>query len=417
MSELPFKELENLSFLRGLPNPKPQPADKRGYGELASLYTAFSREFAAHLLTKFAARGQTKILDPFGGMGTVGEAGRDLPLEITLNDISPFASLSGLFRTSNHKALRRAIDRVRSINFGRLSGNERKVFLGAIREISGSKEPVISWMNADQGEDHAVSLLSIHILCLIRIETHRGYRGSNPTWTKKASSEAVPSARLEAAKSSVLDKVDAYVTSLPETHFEFRAHHTCGDVAHSQILVDKFDAILTSPPYPNRTDYIRHYLPATELLIGGDDDTERQLREDQIGTPLIRKVLPPVKLPHSATSIIEAIGQHESYASKSYYVKGYQYYFADMDLTLRNFRRLLKSGGSAVIVVQDAYYKDLRIPVADLLIDIAENIGFELKERTDFKVKHALSNLSPLARKSAPKKLVQETCFLLKKGQ
>lgn len=416
MSELPFKELENLSLLRDLPNPKPQPADKRGYGELASLYTAFSLEFADHLLSKFAALGQNKILDPFGGMGTVGEAGRSLPIQITLNDISPFASLSGRFRTSKLDALHLALESVKAVEFDASRESERDVFLKAIREICATQEPVHAWMGSVDDDQQQAELLAVHLLCLIRIEAHRGYRGSNPTWTKKASGEVMPLAHLNHAKSQVLGKAAAYISTLPETHSDFRAHHLCGDVSEGKLVDGRFDAILTSPPYPNRTDYIRHYLPATELLIGADETAERRLREDQIGTPLIRQNIPTIRHPASVADLIERIGAHESYASKSYYVKGYQFYFADMDRALRNFHQWLKSDGVAAIVVQDAYYKDLRIPVADLLIDLAETVGFRLEERLDFKVKQALSNLSARARKSAPKKHVQETCFVLKKA-
>lgn len=416
LPELPFKELEGLSLLRDLPNPKPQPADKRGYGELASLYTAFSLDFAGSLLSKFAAHGQTDIFDPFGGMGTVGEAARSLPLHVTLNDISPFASLSGLFRTSQRDALFQALDRVKAIEFDVSSGNEREIFLTAIREISASEEPVISWMGSANREERQAELLAVHLLCLIRIETHRSYRGSNPTWTKKAHCEEISLAHLDDARSLVLGRAASYVSSLPETHLDFKINHSCGDVSDPQLVSEQFDAILTSPPYPNRTDYIRHYLPATELLIGGDDAAERRLREDQIGTPLIRKEIPNPRLPESVLEIISKIGSHESYASASYYVKGYQFYFADLDQTLQNFHRWLRNDGIAAIVVQDAYYKELRIPVADLLIDMAAIVGFKLEERLDFKVKQALSNLSARARQSAPKKHVQETCFLLKKA-
>ena len=73
MSELPLEDLQHLSTLADIPNPKPNLSDKQGYGTLASLYTAFSNEFAHHLLSKLVEQGKTKVLDPFGGMGTVGD--------------------------------------------------------------------------------------------------------------------------------------------------------------------------------------------------------------------------------------------------------------------------------------------------------------------------------------------------------
>ena len=82
------------------PNPKPSAADKRGYGSLASLYTAFSTDFARFALELCVSEGHSTIMDPFAGMGTVGEAGRRMPIKLLLNDLNPFASLSSVFRTS-----------------------------------------------------------------------------------------------------------------------------------------------------------------------------------------------------------------------------------------------------------------------------------------------------------------------------
>ena len=87
-----------LDSLADVPNPKPTISDKREYGALASLYTAFSKEFASYVLQLFQREGLRIIADPFAGMGTVGEAGRTFAIELRLSDISPFAALSSAFR-------------------------------------------------------------------------------------------------------------------------------------------------------------------------------------------------------------------------------------------------------------------------------------------------------------------------------
>ena len=58
------------------PNPKPTAADKRGFGRLSSLYTAFSLDFARFAAELVLSSGNQTVLDPFAGMGTMGEAGR-----------------------------------------------------------------------------------------------------------------------------------------------------------------------------------------------------------------------------------------------------------------------------------------------------------------------------------------------------
>jgi hypothetical protein len=87
------------------PNPKPTAADKARFGKLASLYTAFSGDFAAYALEMCLHAGYTRIADPFSGMGTQAEAGRARPITLQLGDISPFAHLSGTFRSAPRAAI------------------------------------------------------------------------------------------------------------------------------------------------------------------------------------------------------------------------------------------------------------------------------------------------------------------------
>ena len=292
---------------------------------------------------------------------------------------------------------------------------ERDVFLAAIEDRLGAGHDLISLMNGTITQSVRDKLLDVHLLSLLRIATHRRYRGSNPTWTKKSENEPLSAAILADARDSVFTRADIYHSKLLKLNADFRSNYSCGNVLSIDVAEESFDAILTSPPYPNRTDYIRHYLPAAELLIGGEQELERALREDQIGTPLIRGDLISAKLPQSVLDLIDRVRVHPSYASEAYYVKGFQYYFSDMQSALKKFHKWLRVGGDAIIVVQDAYYKEMRIPVADLLIDMAAEIGLSLCERKDFSVPRALSNLSAKSRETAPKKKVMETCILLRK--
>jgi DNA modification methylase len=213
----------------------------------------------------------------------------------------------------------------------------------------------------------------------------------------------------------VLAATASYAARLHQLHAGFSAVVSCGDINGLRIENNSLDAIITSPPYPNRTDYIRHYLPAAEILIAADGEEERALRQAQIGTPLIRDVLPTASLPDSVETLIERVRTHGSYASERYYAKGFQYYFSDMSLTFAQMRRWLKPGGLAVVVVQDTYYKEMRIPVADLLTEVARPQSLHLEARKDFPVRHALSRLSATARASVPARAAVESALLLRR--
>ena len=397
------------------PNPKPPTSDKQGYGSLASLYTAFSLDFARYCLEHLSSDGCRAICDPFSGMGTVGEAGRHLPVTLTLNDLNPFAAMSAIFRTATPVALMKAIERMRSFQLPELPTHEREAFTSAVSVKLGKTEPLSSLINARVTTETERASLDIHLLSLIRLATHKQLRGSNPTWTKRSTGMSIDAATFEAARNSVLQAASLYAGKLPQLHPNFSAASRCGDLFDLQIEDGSVDAILTSPPYPNRTDYIRHYLPATELLIGGDETIERNLRQSQIGTPLIREEHEDVELPESAAVFIDAVRRHGSYASERYYSKGYHYYFTDMRRAFARIRRWLRPNGQAIIVVQDAYYKEIRIPVGDLVSDVAAMEGLVLEARSDFPVRQTLSRLSAKARAHAPKRPAVESVLLLRR--
>src|SRR5688500_3919780 len=93
-----FDTLEGIERdLYEAPNPKPTSSDKARFGKLASLYTAFSSQFAGYALDMCLRAGHSRIADPFSGMGTLGEAARSRPVNLHLGDISPFAALSSAF--------------------------------------------------------------------------------------------------------------------------------------------------------------------------------------------------------------------------------------------------------------------------------------------------------------------------------
>jgi tRNA G10 N-methylase Trm11 len=244
---------------------------------------------------------------------------------------------------------------------------------------------------------------------------HKKLKGSNPTWTKRVDAKIDSGVDFEEALAGIFNHVSGYGAQIRPMDAEFSVDLANRDVANLDWEAGSLDAIVTSPPYPNRTDYIRHYLPAAELLLGGDHDTERTLREVQIGTPLIREGHANTSLPASVETVIERVRNHRSYASERYYAKGFRYYFDDMARSLAQFTRWLAPNGTVILVVQDTYYKEILISVADLLGDIATASGLAVIGQERFKVRHALSRLSPHSR-AVPKPQLFETVVMLTKA-
>ena len=391
---LPF-ETGVFDELAEAPNPKPTAADKRGFGKLASLYTAFSRDFARFILELCLDSGHRTIADPFCGMGTLGEAGRGLPVHLVMNDLNPFAALTSVFRTARSNEILNALDLLQTYQLSSDGQVEAEGFRKATRVLLGGKN-----VSRDLSEHDRVSLLAALIVCLIRTKVHHQLGGSNPTWMRREVGLQVDSKVIIEAHSLIESSVRDLAGQMEPLNPRFRTDSFSCDIQKLGLEPASLDAIITSPPYPNRTDYIRHYLPAAELFLPNCEMNERDMRETQIGTPLIRKLTERRPFTDSVASTLEAIRSHPSYASESYYVKGFEQYFDDMRRSIALFSSWIKPGGDLFLVLQDVHYKDLRVPVIDLILELAEGDNFAFRARRDFRVQSALSNMSPHSRKS-----------------
>ncbi|MDP1617234.1 hypothetical protein [Phenylobacterium sp.] len=398
-----------VDALADAPNPKPQAADKARFGQLASLYTAFSSEFASFALDVCVQAGCRSIADPFGGMGTMAEAARSKPLEMHLGDISPFAALSCAFRSAPAEEILRVIDTARSVA-NQVTAEDETTFFARMFDATGAQTPAdfAKIMSSPTAQDHREAALLIYVVALGRLRLHKGLAGSNPTWVKRANIDAGgDDARRAIIETSEIARI--YATQLPNIHAQNSTSVFWTDIESQPIEPETLDAIITSPPYANRTDYIRHYLPASELLLNLSGKDERSVRAKQIGTPLIRDVEPNAPLPAKITAALHSIRTHSSYASERYYFKGFLYYFSDMYNAVEHMRKLLKPGGLLFMVVQDTYYKDVYVPTADLLGEIAINVGMQAVCRRDWRVNQHLSRLSPHSRRRLPNKVLSES--------
>lgn len=400
------------SFRDGLadaPNPKPTSEDKERFGRLASLYTAFSVEFASYALDLCLRSGCTVIADPFSGMGTLAEAARTRPVTLLTSDLSPFAALSSTFRSSAKATIFESVALFEQLLEGIDAKNERQAYDQVLSQIaSATGRSLGASIERPSGNRQRTTALMLYLAALSRIVLYRRLAGSNPTWIKKPEYIATTGAALRAMRGTI-STARQYANQLPALNRSNRTKSSWSSIEELRLQPGSLDAIVTSPPYANRTDYIRHYLPASELLLSAASRDERQIRAQQIGTPLIRKHLPSLLLPATVWRVLEEIRTHPSYASERYYYKGFLYYFSDMHDALSKMRLWLRKGGLLFLVVQDTYYKDVYVPTADLLIEVGVGIGLKPVGRKDWKVRHHLSRLSPHSRQNFPNRTLIES--------
>ena len=148
----------------------------------------------------------------------------------------------------------------------------------------------------------------------------------------------------------------------------------------TEIKNMKYDAIVTSPPYPNRHDYTRIY--ELELLVGflNDNPSLKLLRYNTLRSHVEAKKRYEVK-----GYIIPSLLEREVRELKKRKLNNPQIistlygYFEDMYLSLEQMSKVLKSKGHIGLVVSNVRYEGVNISVDVILSDIAEQVGLKTK--------------------------------------
>ncbi|MFE5174093.1 hypothetical protein [Streptomyces sp. NPDC056634] len=264
------------------------------------------------------------------------------------------------------------------------------------------------------------SLYSIGMVGLFRAvrSLTKSFEGSNPTWVKRAK-EKSSLIQLDYSEVDVaVEREIHFVSSRAADHPEYSAPITLvgGDSSALPISDGCVDVVLTSPPYLTRIDYAVAYTRELAIL-GIDISSDRRLRSGLMGTTLIRRgdSLDSRALGGSGKSLLERIAQHDSKASSGYYLKQARQYLDDLTAGLDELSRVCKPEATVHLVVQDSFYKDIPVQLAEICIEESRARGWELEFQDKFEVRRSLTTLNTAAR-AYKKGDVEESVITLRRG-
>lgn len=160
---------------------------------------------------------------------------------------------------------------------------------------------------------------------------------------------------------------------------------TCYNGDSRKIIKDineKFDLIITSPPYLNSRDYTDVY--RLELWILGYIDKfvdERKLRKSAL-TSHVQIPLPETDYPHieEIDLFLNHLGKLNGNLWNKNIPNMFKGYFNDMDILIKEFYNKLNNGGKAYINVSNSSYGNKVCEVDLILAKIAEKNGLEVEE-------------------------------------
>jgi hypothetical protein len=338
---------------------------------------SFSSELVHALIAEFGLGPKSKLLDPFCGAGTALVAAKEKGIPATGYDLSPFAvfiSRAKLHHPARADAEKAWQSAARALQSEKWNGASREYpdlvkkalpgkLLGAFEAAARSLDQSVS----KQAEKDFLKLALLSIL--------PQYSRAVPTggWLKWGDNRA----RATSIPHTLDEHIAAMLKDIPEkaTHAgQWQA--IIADVRRLPDADGTFDAVITSPPYPNRHDYTRVF--GVELMFSFLDWKQtRQLRyqsfhshpEAQPDRPEAKEYRVPAPLTRALASIKAAKGDPRI----AEMLRGY---FLDMCLALRELHRVTRKSASVALVLGNAQYSGCSILVDEWTALIARKAGF-----------------------------------------
>lgn len=173
--------------------------------------------------------------------------------------------------------------------------------------------------------------------------------------------------------------------------------------AQKYLESDSIDFIITSPPYPNDLEYTRQTrleLYLLDLVKSMDDIQKIKRQMVKSSTKLIFKESNSTIFSekfHKVMAVSEKI--YEQTKNKNWgfdYPRMVREYFGDMYLCLKEFYPLMKKNSHFILVVGDQTIKGVLIPVGDILITMAKEIGYKDCRKELFRIRRSTGHNLPL---------------------
>ncbi len=173
--------------------------------------------------------------------------------------------------------------------------------------------------------------------------------------------------------------------------------------AKAYLEPNSVDFIITSPPYPNDLEYTRQTRLELYLLdfVKNMNDVQQIKRQMVKGsTKLIFKESNSAEFIKGFAEVVKVSDHvYEQTKDKNWgfdYPRMVREYFGDMYICMREFYDLLKPDAHFLLVVGDQTVKGVYIPVCDLLIQMAESLGYRDCRKELFRMRRSTGHDIPL---------------------
>ncbi len=387
-----------------IPNPK---NSRNGIDGFYRYYAAYSAEFAQKTLSQIATSNGAIVVDPWNGSGTTTAVASDLGLNSVGLDLNPVSIIISHARFASQADATRVVKAIDQFALNDVSVRRENWSADdllnlwftpkGVRNIRSAQKVVQNSLQHKNtvitgSSKYCIRSLPLSLFQLVLFRTVRRfakqYFGSNPTWI------STPRGGKDKVDCSSRDVIECLASELSYLAPILRQAPVSQrflprlQIAESQAIPmenGSADVVLTSPPYCTRIDYAM--ATKLELAVLGLTKLEfSKLRRKLMGSTLTEKTATQYEGSWGLTCIhfLDQAKKHPSKASSTYYYRGFLRYFADLFASLVEISRIMIHNGSAVIVVRDSYYKNLRIDLSLIVQEMCQKCDLTVVSTYDF---------------------------------
>jgi len=342
---------------------------------------SFSKDLVIYLTKQFNLTHNSWVLDPFCGGGTTLLACKDSGINAFGVDILPFSVFLSYAKIINYD-----INKIRSILLDFKENKKSLIKKYEIKDIviikKAFSEKIIleilkikSFVDNLKGKEK--NFFKLGLLSILESVSKTSKSGGFLRIVNKK-------IKYTQVRRIFIDKVEIMVSDLEKNTIIENKNIPIIKVYYKDArklnFKQKFDAVITSPPYPNRHDYTRVY--SLEMIFDGIN-TNEELKEIRYNS--IRSHVEARKRYRTKTYIEDELLTN---LIKKMDINGFNNpqlkemlkgYFEDMHIVIERIYSMLKPKGKIAMVVSNVRFSGISIPVDIILAKIGENIGLKIK--------------------------------------
>jgi hypothetical protein len=341
---------------------------------------SFSDVLVNSLIDHWKLTEKSRIYDPFVGAGTTLVAAKARCIAAVGSDISPLSVFVTNAKVTpyNVRKLITAWEEIqratKALPLPRELG--RSIFLAKALELETHRylarlRRVI--------ESHVEGIeKQFFVLALLRVLPHYSRAWPDGGWFRwrrvRSQAHTVPGRFARTVKSMIAD--------LQSLEWSGQKGNWCAYEHDARLPLKgygQFDAVICSPPYPNRHDYTRIF--TTELLFQFLDESGlKRLRYGNLRSHVEARTVPCEvngwKPPKPAEAVVHALADVQDKRVPRM-IRGY---FEDMHLTLAALKMVVRPSGHIALVVGNVQHAGVQVAVDSILVDLGKQIGLEWDE-------------------------------------